>query len=170
MQHIAVTHYQVRHTERARVFAWLIVALTALSLLAASTASAQTTVGAKWQDIPNLGVTGSHTYIYTPSVMFDPAPMLTPVLFVYSNAGYATQGAALAALTNAGLIARAEADRAVLIVQNPVTGGAWSADDLKVYDGAMHYIWGANTAASGKLALSYYRLDYMVGEGAGASF
>src|SRR3954451_4519623 len=123
MQKTAVMHHQVRRTERARVFAWLIVALTALSLLAASTASAQTTVGAKWQDIPNLGVTGSHTYIYTPSVMFDPAPMLTPVLFVYSNAGYASQDASWTALTNAGLIARPETDHASLIVQNPLHSG-----------------------------------------------
>src|SRR4051794_12631809 len=170
MQRTAVMHHQVRRTKRARGLAWLIVALTALSLLAASTASAQTTVGAKWQDIPNLGVTGSHTYIYTPSVLFNPAPMLTPVLFVYSNAGYASQDGAWTALTNAGLIARAETDHAVLIVQNPVAGGAWSAADLSVYDGAMHYIWGANAANSGKPALSYYRLDYMVGEGAGATF
>src|SRR3954454_2516253 len=170
MQKTAVMHHEVRRTERARVFAWLIATLTVLSLFAASTASAQTQVGAKWQDVPDLGVAGSHTYLYTPSVVYDPAPMLTPVLFVYSNAGYASQDAAFTALTNAGLIARAEAEHAVIIVQNPVAGGAWSADDLKVYDGAMHYIWGANTAASGKPALSYYRLDYMVGEGSGATF
>jgi hypothetical protein len=146
--------------------------LVLLSLIAAPAASAQTPTpgGATFKDIPDLGVTGSHTYMYTPSVLFNPAPMLTPVLFVYSNAGYASQDAALTALTNAGLIARAEADHAVLIVQNPVAGAAWSAADLSVYDAAMHYIWGANTAASGKPALSYYRLDYMVGEGAGASF
>jgi len=156
------------HRGAVRAFALLAVALVALT--ATSAASAQTQVGAKWRDVADLGVPGSHTYIYTPSVMFDPAPMLTPVLFVYSNSGYASQDAAITAMTNAGLVSRAEADRAVLIVQNPVTGGAWSADDLKVYDGAMHYIWGANTAASGKLALSYYRLDYMVGEGAGSSF
>src|SRR3954454_13372055 len=170
MQKTAVMHHEVRRTERARVFAWLIATLTVLSLFAASTASAQTQVGAQWQNIPDLGVTGSHTYIYTPSALFNLAPMLTPVLFVYSNAGYASQDAAWTALTNAGLIARAETDHAVIIVQKPVTGGAWSADDVKVYDGAMHYIWGANAANSGKPALSYYRLDYMVGEGAGATF
>ncbi|MDA0168391.1 hypothetical protein OJ998_04770 [Solirubrobacter taibaiensis] len=150
------------------------VLVVVLSLVAAATASAQSappiTPGAKWQDIPDLGVTGSHTYMYTPSALFDPAPMLTPVLFVYSNTGYASQDAAWTALSNAGLVARAEADHAVLIVQNPVAGGVWSAADLSVYDGVMHYIWGANTAASGKPALSYYRLNYLVGEGAGASF
>src|SRR3954452_4324208 len=151
-------------------FALFAAAVVALMFGTAGAAHAQTQVGAKWRDIPDLGVTGSHTYMYTPSVLFDPAPMLTPVLFVYSNAGYASQDAAWTALTNAGLIARAEADHAVLIVQNPVAGGAWSAADLSVYDGAMHYIWGANAANSGKPALSYYRLDYMVGEGAGASF
>lgn len=152
---------------------WWAVLATVLvlgSLASAATAGAQTAPGAKWQDVPDLGVAGSHTYLYTPSVLFNPAPMLTPVLFVYSDKGYASQDAAWTALSNAGLIARAEAEHAVVIVQNPVAGGAWSADDVKVYDGAMHYIWGANTAASGKPALSYYRLNYYVGEGGGATF
>jgi hypothetical protein len=173
MQESVVGAPRVTIAIRPRALAFVAAVLIVLSLVAAATANAQSgpiTPGAKWQDIPNLGVTGSHTYLYTPSELFNPAPMLTPVLFVYSNAGYPSQDAAWTALTNAGLIARAEADHAVLIVQNPVAGGAWGADDVKVYDGAMHYIWGANTAASGKPALSYYRLDYMVGEGAGATF
>src|SRR4051794_31784391 len=173
MHAVATGNRRVRIALRLKPSAWLAAVLMVLSLVAAATASAQSppiAAGAKWQDILNLGVTGSHTYLYTPSVLFNPAPMLTPVLFVYSNAGYASQDAAWSALSNAGLVARAEADHAVLIVQNPVAGGAWSADDLKVYDGAMHYIWGANAANSGKPALSYYRLDYMLGEGAGATF
>src|SRR3954451_15407098 len=172
MQEAVVAAHRVVLTTGRRGLALLAAAFVALSFIAAGTAHAQTPTpgGASFKDIPDLGVTGSHTYMYTPSVKFDPAPMLTPVLFVYSNAGYASLDAAKTALTNAGLIARAEAEHAVLIVQNPVTGGAWSADDVKVYDGAMHYIWGANTAASGKPALSYYQLDYMVGEGAGATF
>src|SRR4051794_18672116 len=173
MHAVATGNRRVRIALRLKPSAWLAAVLMVLSLVAAATASAQSppiAAGAKWQDILNLGVTGSHTYLYTPSVLFNPAPMLTPVIFVYSNAGYASQDAAWTALTNAGLIARAETDHAVLIVQNPVAGGAWSAADLSVYDGAMQYIWGANTAASGKPALSYYRLDYMVGEGSGATF
>src|SRR3954452_12344788 len=173
MHGIAATNHGVRTALRLKPSALLAAVLLMLSLVAAATANAQSspiTPGAKWQDVPNLGVTGSHTYMYTPSVLFNPAPMLTPVIFVYSNGGYASQDAAWTALSNAGLIARAETDHAVLIVQNPVAGGAWSAADLSVYDGAMHYIWGANAANSGKPALSYYRLDYMVGEGAGATF
>jgi hypothetical protein len=172
MQHGAAIGHRSKNARAVRVLAACTAVLVALSLLATANASAQTPTpgGASFVDVPDLGVAGSHTYLYTPSVKFDPAPMLTPVLFVYSDAGYASKDAALAAVTTAGLIARAEAEHAVLIVQNPVTGGAWSADDLKVYDGVMHYIWGANTAASGKPALSYYRLDYMVGEGAGATF
>src|SRR4051812_44859755 len=173
MHELAAASQTTAIAVRPRTLALLATVLTVLSLIATATASAQSgpiTPGAKWQDIPDLGVTGSHTYMYTPSVLFNPAPMLTPVLFVYSNAGYASQDAAWSALSNAGLIARAEADHAVLIVQNPVAGVGWSAADLSVYDGAMHYIWGANAANSGKPALSYYRLDYMVGEGAGATF
>ena len=158
---------------RPKAFASVAVAVLVLLLVAATNAGAQSAPvpqGATFKDVPDLGETGSHTYMYTPSVLFNPAPMLTPVLFVYSDHGYASQDAAWTALSNAGLVARAEADHALLIVQNPVSGGAWSAADVGVYQEVLHYIWGANTAASGKPALSYYRLDYMVGEGGGATF
>src|SRR4051794_11428690 len=52
----------------------LLAALVALSVVAAGSAHAQSapiTPGAKWQDIPDLGVAGSHTYLYTPSVLFN---------------------------------------------------------------------------------------------------
>jgi hypothetical protein len=160
-----------RKPQTLAVFVGVLIA--ALSLMATTNASAQSapiTAGAKWQDVPDLGVAGSHTYLYTPSVLFNPAPMLTPVLFVYSNAGYASQDAAWNALSDAGLIARAEADHALVYVLNPVAGGAWSAADVSVYQDALKYIWGGNTTASGKPKLSYYREDYVIGEGAGSTF
>src|SRR3954447_20888667 len=87
MQDAATTEHRVTITIRPRAFALVAAVLITLSLIAAASASAQSapiTTGAKWQDIPDLGVTSSHTYIYTPSVLFNPGPMLTPVLFVYS--------------------------------------------------------------------------------------
>jgi hypothetical protein len=141
-----------------------------LSLATSASAAGPITPGATFNDVADLGVTGSHTYVYTPSVLISPTPMLTPVLFVYSNAGYASKDAAWDAIGAAGLDTLAEAEHAAIIVQNPVAGGAWSAADVAVYQAALGYIYGANTAASGKPALSYYRMDYMLGEGAGATF
>jgi hypothetical protein len=53
--------------------------------------------GATFKDVPDLGVTGRHTYLYTPAVLNSPAPMLTPV-------------------STLGPVARAEADRAAIIL------------------------------------------------------
>ncbi|WP_137844017.1 cadherin-like beta sandwich domain-containing protein [Microbacterium sp. 2FI] len=134
-----------------------------------SAAAAAIPVGASFTTVADLGVVGSQTYLYQPSEKFNPAPMLTPVIFVYSDLGYASQDAALDALSGLGLVDLAEREKAVLIVQTPV-GGAWGPGDVTVYQDVLRYIWGGNTAASGKPALSFFRLDYMIGEGAGATF
>jgi predicted peptidase len=141
-----------------------------LSLAASASAAGPITPGATFNTVGNLGVTGSQTYVYTPSVLISPTPMLTPVLFVYSNSGYASKDAAWDAISTLGMDALAEQEHAIIIVQNPVAGGAWSASDVTVYQGVLDYIFGGNTAASGKPALSYYRMDYMLGEGNGATF
>lgn len=126
-------------------------------------------LGASFEVVPNLGVAGSATFLFKPSVLISPTPMLTPVIFVYSDAGYESKDAAWAALGDAGLVELAEREHAVLVVQNPVDG-AWGQSDVTVYQEVLKYIWGGNSAASGKPALSFFRLDYMVGEGAGATF
>ncbi|MDA0168410.1 hypothetical protein OJ998_04865 [Solirubrobacter taibaiensis] len=125
---------------------------------------------ATFNTVENLGVPGSQTYVYTPSELYSPTPMLTPILFVYSDNGYASKDAAWAAITSVGLDTLAEAEHAAIIVQNPVSAGTWGASDVTVYKGVLDYIFGGNTAASGKPALSYYRMNYMLGEGKGATF
>lgn len=125
--------------------------------------------GATFDAIADLGVVGSQTFLYQPSVKFNPAPMLTPVIFVYADAGYADKDAALTALSDLGLIELAEREHAALVVQNPVAGG-WSDADVAVYQAAIMHIWGGNSASSGKPALSFFRLNYMIGEGAGSTF
>jgi len=125
--------------------------------------------GASFTALPDLGVVGSRTFLYQPAEKFSPAPMLTPVLFVYPDIGYPTDEAAWSSLKALGLIDLAESKKAVIVVQNP-TGGTWGADDLTVHQGVTSYIWGANTAASGKPALTYNRLNYVIAEGRGATF
>ncbi|MDR3202884.1 MAG: Ig-like domain repeat protein, partial [Bifidobacteriaceae bacterium] len=119
--------------------------------------------------VRDLGSAGSETYFYVPSVLFNPGAMLTPIIVVYSDAGYTSRAAAMAALDALGLFDLAEANQAAIVVQNPV-GSAWGAADADVYQDVLKYIYGANSANSGKLALSYYRLTYLVGEGRGATF
>lgn len=132
-------------------------------------ASAAVPAGASFSTVTDLGVAGSQTYLYKPSVLITPTPMLTPVLFVYADQGYESSDAAWEALLSNGLVELAERENAVLIVQNPVDD-EWGQSDVTVYQDVLRYIWGGNTAASGKPALSFYRLDYMLGEGDGATF
>lgn len=156
----------------------LVVSGLALSAQSATAASAAVSPhlavsglvpGASFTTLTDLGAAGSRTFYYEPSELYSPAPMLTPTIFVFADAGYATDVEAFQSLTDLGLIERAEAEHAVLMVLNPL-GAEWDAPDTAVYQAAQSYIYGANTAASGKPALSFYRLNYLVGEGAGATF
>lgn len=81
--------------------------------------------------------------------MCNPAPMLTPVIFIYSNGGYASKDAAWQALWDLGLIELAESQSAVLIVQNPVAG-AWGASDVTVYWGILDYNMDATVTINGE--------------------
>ncbi|MDR1186373.1 MAG: hypothetical protein LBK95_02770, partial [Bifidobacteriaceae bacterium] len=128
-------------------------------------------VGASFEVYDDLGVSGSRTYLYTPSEVVN--ALLTPVIFIYSDAGYADESAARAALENLGLVAKAEQEHAVLIVANPV-GAEWGPADERVFLGMRSKIWSGiptpETIALGTLALSVDRLDFVVGEGRGATF
>lgn len=145
----------------------IVLALFA-SMLAPAGALAETAVveGARFEQVVDVdGIEGSCFYLYIPSNMEVPFPMMTPVIYVYGDAPYADTDAAWAAMTAAGLDVIAEDEQAVVILVNPV-GDAWGEADIDVYEAIMGYI----SYVDGVEMLTYHSLQYAIGEGSGATF
>ena len=121
--------------------------------------------GATFVQVDGTGVDGSKMYVYTASELHNPPPMLTPILYMYADKGFATQNDALKYINSKGLIALAEAEKAAVIVMNPVDG-AWGEQDVAVYKASHSYVSFMGNAAR----LSYLQLLYAIGEGSGATF
>ncbi len=137
------------------------------TLLSGMAALAVETVdGASFTQVTDVaGIEGSCFYLYVPSEMEEPYPMMTPVIYVYGDQAYETEDDAWAALTAAGLDVIAEDESGVIIMVNPV-GDEWGEDDIDVYEGIMSYI----SYVDGTVPLTYSSLQYAIGEGSGATF
>ncbi len=145
--------------------------LAAGALMAAVPASlalaeADVTDGASFTEVTDVdGIEGSSFYLYVPSHLENPSPMITPVIYVFGDSAYETEDDAWEALTAAGLDTIAESESGVIIMVNPV-GDEWGAEDLDVYEGIMSYI----SYVDGEVPLTYHTLQYAIGEGSGATF
>lgn len=143
----------------------LAMVLTILSPIAAL-AQVSTVEGARFEQVTDVAdIAGSCFYLYIPSNMEVPFPMMTPVVYVYGNEPYADAEAAWAALTDAGLETIAEDEQAVIIMVNPV-GDIWGEGDIDVYEAIMNYI----SYVDGVEQITYHSLQYAIGEGSGATF
>ena len=122
--------------------------------------------GASFTKVVNVdGIEGSSFYLYVPSVLENPSPMVTPVIYVYGNTSYANEQEAWDMITATGLNIIAEDEKAALIAVNPV-GETWGKQDVEVFEGIMSYIF----FTDGEVPLTYHTLQYLIGEGSGATF
>lgn len=129
-------------------------------------AEVETAEGASFTQVNDVaGIEGSCFYLYVPSQMEEPFPMMTPVIYVYGNEPYATEEDAWAAMKNAGLDVIAEEEHGAVILVNPA-GDEWGEKDVEVFEEIMSYI----SYVDGTVPLTYHSLQYAVGEGAGATF
>ncbi len=108
---------------------------------------------------------GSKFYIYVASELYNPGPMMTPIIYVYADQPYATEDDAWAAATELGLIDLAEAEHAAIILVNRY-GEAYDRDDVDLFESIMAYIYNAD----GTEKLTWHNLQYVIGEGSGATF
>lgn len=122
--------------------------------------------GARFLEVTDVGgIAGSRFYLYLPSQMYNPYPMLTPVIYVYGDKPYQSIDDAWAALTAAGLDTIAEAEYGAVIMVNPV-GERWGKLDVEVFEAIEGYIY----FTAGTVKLTYHNLQYAIGEGTGATF
>ncbi|MDR1157275.1 MAG: InlB B-repeat-containing protein, partial [Oscillospiraceae bacterium] len=122
-----------------------------------------------FETVADVGVDGSRTYLYTPSALNDPTPMMTPVIFVYPNTRPADEAAAEALLSNLGLIEFAEAEHAAILLATPA-GTDWGDADIAVYNTLLRGIWYNNSTSGSIKKLTFFNLIYAIGEGSGATF
>lgn len=150
-----------------RMISILLMAAMLISLSAVGAcADVITEEGATFSRVSDVGgIEGSSFYLYVPSNMETPYPMMTPVIYVYGDQPYADTDSAWAALTAAGLDTIAEAEKAAVVMVNPV-GDAWDKADIDVYEAIMAYIF----YVDGEVKLTYHSLQYAIGEGSGATF
>lgn len=129
-------------------------------------AEVATVEGASFSQVTDVdGIEGSCFYLYVPSHMESPFPMITPVIYVYGDQPYESEEAAWDALTAAGLDVIAEEEQGAIIMVNPV-GDEWGEEDIDVYEAIMSYI----SYVDGTVPLTYHSLQYAIGEGSGATF
>jgi hypothetical protein len=117
------------------------------------------------EKVMDLGIQGGVIWFYHPAALHDPAPLMTPVLFVYPNQIIATGTEAQRFLSEKGFIDIAEAEHAVIILNNPVDG-RWGSRDITVYNATLLYIF----ANGDNKKLTFFNLLYAFGEGSGADF
>lgn len=114
------------------------------------------------------GIEGSCYYLYTPTEMYNPSAMMTPVVYLYPDKAYADKDEAFAELKELGLIDIAEAEKGAVIVVNPL-GDTWSKADIDVFEAIQADIYYASRGG-GNHAFTQHNLQYVIGEGAGATF
>ena len=122
--------------------------------------------GARFMEVNDVdGIEGSTFYLYLPSTMYNPYPMLTPVIYVYGDSPYESLDDAWAALTGAGLDTIAEAEYGAVVMMNPA-GESWGKEDVEIFEAIEGYIY----YTAGTVKLTYHNLQYAIGEGSGATF
>lgn len=155
---------------KRRVFPILLLGLAAVTAQATAAADAPAEVrpveGASFTEVTDVaGIEGSRFYLYLPSELYDPAPMMTPVLYVFGDKPHPGVREAWAALTAAGLDTLAEAEHAAVIMVDPV-GDRWARIDVDVFEAIEAYIF----FSTGQVKLTFHNLQYAIGEGSGATF
>lgn len=122
-------------------------------------------------------------YLYSPSNPHDfdlLSSFMNGLIFVYPDKPYASREEALADLTAIGLIDIAESCPAYIIVAEPANGVSWSEADVDMYYLYQYYAAGGyfditrgigtNPVDLDFKRLTMHSLQYVVAEGAGATF
>lgn len=143
------------------------IALSATTMIAGSAcAEVALKENASFSKVTDVeDIEGSSFYIYTPSVLENPSPMVTPVIYVYGDSAYESEDEAWDMIQKTGLEQIAEDEKAVIIVVNPV-GDTWGKQDVDAFEGIMSYI----SFIDGEQPITYHTLQYLIGEGSGATF
>ena len=119
-----------------------------------------------------LGVENSSAYIYIASELYNLPNWETPIIYVYPDQRVADESAAWDIMETTGLQTIAEDEHAAVLIVNPVNE-SWSEEDLDVYDALMGYVFYVKEQGDVTLPgypLSYLNMQYMIGEGSGATF
>ncbi len=141
------------------------VLLVVVLLVCASAAVAESS----FIEVENVGdIEGSRFFLYTPTELYNPSAMMTPVIYVFPDKEYATKDDAFAALQAAGLIDIAENEKGVIIAVNPL-GETWAKADVDVYEAIEVDTYFARRGG-GPHGVTQHNLQYVIGEGAGATF
>lgn len=150
-----------------KAFAFLLTLMMILSSFTGFIVSAETELpdGAKFTQVNDYQIEGSEFFIYVASELYSPSPMLTPIIYVYPDAPYASREEAWNELVDLGLLDIAEAEKAAVIMLNPV-GEEWGQADIDVYESTHDYV----SFTTGVERLTYYNLMYAIGEGSGSTF
>ena len=115
------------------------------------------------------GIEGSRYYLYKASEVYNPPQMLTPVIYVYADQGYESKDAAEAAMKELGLIDLVEAEKGAILVVNPL-GETWTKADLDVFEAVQADTYFNKKDKNATHQLSQHNLQYVIAEGAGATF
>lgn len=107
----------------------------------------------------------AEVYSYTPSVLYNPTPMMTPVFYVFPNEDVKDENDAYKELEDAGLIALAEQEKAGIFLINSIDEN-YSEKDVQTYKDICDMLVVNNEAGY----TSYNNLMYAIGEGNGATF
>lgn len=130
--------------------------------------------GAVFEEITeeNLGIDGSSAYIYIASELYSLPNWETPVIYVYPDQPIEDDTSAWDMLESTGLQTIAEEEHAAVLLVNPVDD-IWSEADIDVYEALMGYVFYVKEQKDVTLPgypLSYLNMQYMIGEGSGATF
>ena len=124
--------------------------------------------GASFSKVSNDYVDAT-VYTYVPSKLYSPAPMMTPVIFVYPDTPFTGIGDAWDTLCRMGLLEIAEAERAGIMMVNPV-GRSWSVADDAVHAQLLSVLFPGRGKTPVLPYISYCDMMYAIGEGSGATF
>ena len=120
----------------------------------------------------DLGIEGSSAYIYVASELYQLPNWETPIIYVYPDQPVEDEMAAWEVMETTGLQTIAEEEHAAVLIVNPVNE-RWSEEDIDVYNALMGYVFYVKEQEDTTLpgyALSYLNMQYMIGEGSGATF
>ncbi len=151
----------------------ILVLCMAASLLGAVSAMAadvpEIDENAIFEQVDSDRIFGGTVYAYTPSDLYNPPPMLMPVIFVFGDKPYADMGSAWKAMCDAGLLEIAESEHAAVMMINPL-GEEWGDNDIDVLNALISLVGGGGCDGNYFTYRTYYTLLFAVGEGSGATF
>ena len=123
----------------------------------------------EYVDADAIGVPGSGLYVYIASELYNPEPMLMPIILVYPNNGYADANAAWKAMNDYGLLDIAENEHAAVMMINPV-GDTWGKKDHDVFRSIVTKVCAAKNGSTIFGFYTYCTMISAIGEGSGATF